>query len=228
MKLKLSPGKTNSQPTFSNYNPSIEGATPEEKAKRARAKETTFIVDITFQLPELYGHDSRNKKWDVTQLLPIVKVFYQTALHHDSNIGLAPVTDHDIIEHDIAYGQQMSKLLEDPTVKSFTDARILKYFYLANPRTLYDRNCGVVYSKVKIRTGKTINKDKLLAYTCPIYEEWANPGGHGLFVDSMQKINQYRIGCFVNICPTTNFNELAQDFSYEASELLEQTQKEAL
>ena len=170
MKRKFSPGKANTKSSFSNYNPSIVGATPEEKAKRARAKETTFIVDITIQLPELYGHNSRNKKWDVTQLLPIVKDFYQTALRHDSKIGLAPVTDHDIIEHDIAYGKQMCKLFEDQTVKSFTDARILKYFYLANPRTLYDKNRGVVYSKVKIRTGKRINKDKLLAYTRPIYE----------------------------------------------------------
>lgn len=158
----------------------------------------------------------------------MAKAFYDTALRNDPQMGLAPVHDRDVIDNEIAYSNKMMSLFNDKSVQSFTDVRLQRYFYLPPNRTQYDRSTGIVYSKVKVRTGKSLNKSEMLKYTRPIYEEWASIGNHSIFVDRMQKINQYKIGCFLNISPSTNFDELANDFNQEAKHFLEQLKQEAI
>ena len=169
---------------------------------------------VQFQLKRLdLGDRTRTRQWDESSLLPSFKAFYETATWHDINMGMCRAIDAPVIDDEIADRKKMTDLPNDETLTCFTDERLMRYIHIDNPRFLHDRNTGLVHAKIKIRTGRPVNKDKVRQYSRPIFMDWAQGGGHRIFYDEMQQINQYKIGCFLNVCLSTNYDELSIDFS---------------
>lgn len=82
-------------------------------------------------------------------------------------------------------------------------------------------NTGLVHAKVKIRSWIPVNKDRIRQYYRPIYMDWAQGGGHRIFYDKIQQINRYKIRCFLNVHPSTDYDDMAQDFSNNVQSFIE-------
>ena len=199
----------------------IIGSTPEERKSRRSSQVLDIVFTVQFQLKRLPSNErTRTRQWDESTLLAHFKSFYETAIRHDLNMGMCRAIDSPAIDDEIAYGKKMTEILNDSTLNSFTDERVMKYVHVQNQNFLYDRNTGLVHTRIKIRAGRPVNKDQVRLYSRPIFTDWAQGGGHRIFYDEMQQINQYKIGCFLNVSPSTNYEELASDFSQHVQDYI--------
>ena len=201
------------------YEGAIHGYNKEECDTKNRGKESTLVVQWQVKLPNKSEKQGGRPIFRKSDAIPLMRQFLVILRKHDP-------AGHLINGMEVDEGEEEKPLWEIPkSVTTMTSPVISKYFI----QPMVHNGTGHMTCRISIRSGSPINMNQRRDYLRPIAAEFdkAHDLGTALIYDTVQQINQYRIGMMLYISELTNDVDLKKDFTAEAKKTLLMEQEAA-